>query len=81
MTEFIEFWYTNHRGVFALRKVQRAGAKIIWLDNPEYGYTPGLFLHAYDTDRQDFRTFSLERFDRQQVHVKQNLIYSVILTL
>jgi hypothetical protein len=58
----IHFSYRNYREEITERHV--IPIRIEWLDNDgirEYGYEPGLFLTAFDTDKGDYRSF---RYDR-----------------
>jgi len=51
------FLYKNHRGETRLRRVN-----ILSLDFQSfftYGYQPGWFLHCWDLDKEEYRSFAL----------------------
>jgi hypothetical protein len=52
------FQYTNWRGETEVRRV--VPGRIVWLDDPGYGYKAGWFLIAWDMQRKGFRQFSLD---------------------
>lgn len=53
----MKFKYTNYKGEIEERNVRPI--MIGWQGAPGFGYQPGLFLHAFDLERQANRTFSL----------------------
>lgn len=53
-----EFQYTNWRGETEFRRV--VPDRIVWMDEPDYGYKAGWFLIAWDLKRDAMRQFSLD---------------------
>jgi hypothetical protein len=53
----MKFKYTNYKGEIEERNVRPI--TLGWQGDPGFGYQPGLFLHAFDLERQAARTFSL----------------------
>lgn len=53
----MKFLYENHRGEREERDV--VPLQLIWAKQPGFGYPPGLFLFAFDKERNANRTFSL----------------------
>lgn len=53
-----EFQYTNWRGETEFRRV--VPDRVVWMDEPDYGYKPGFFLIAWDIKRGALRQFSLD---------------------
>lgn len=51
------FEYTNWKGETEVRKV--VPDRVVWMDEPDYGYKPGWFLIAWDLKRKAFRQFAL----------------------
>jgi hypothetical protein len=49
------FEYTNWRHETELRRV--VPDRIVWLDDPGYGYKPGWFLIAWDLKKKAMRQF------------------------
>lgn len=52
------FTYTNWKGETQVRKV--VPDRVVWLNDPDYGYKPGWFLQAWCLDRDALREFSLD---------------------
>lgn len=57
MAQTAVFEYTNHRGDVGNRTVMVD--RIVWMDDPGYGYEPGWFVIGVDLDRKEQRQFRL----------------------
>lgn len=56
MTRILEFGYTNHKGIYAKRRVLPAH---IYHGTSKYYMERQWLLHAYDLDKKDYRDFAL----------------------
>lgn len=54
--ELMKFYYENWKGEKALRVVQDPR---LWFGESKYHKGPQWFIHAYDTEKADFRDFAL----------------------
>lgn len=54
---FISFYYKNHRGEIALRKVDIDSFE--FLVDPGFGYQPGWFISGVDRDKDVRRSFAI----------------------
>lgn len=61
MAQAITFEYTNWEGKVSTRHVEVD--RLVWLDDPGFGYEPGVFLIGRDMDKEGkpFRQFSPAR--------------------
>lgn len=53
----ITFYYKNHRGEVAERRVEVDSLEFV--TNPGFGYQPGWFLSGHDLDKDARRSFAL----------------------
>lgn len=54
----VVFEYTNWRGETEVRRV--VVDRVVWMDEPDYGYKPGWFLIAWDLKKKAMRQFSFD---------------------
>jgi hypothetical protein len=54
----LRFWYKNHRGELSWREVHPIALDYIL--EPQYGYTAGWFLRAFDHQKNAVRSFKFE---------------------